>query len=62
MFNLKTGYSGNVIERIGAINEGVLRNERQCPEGRIRDAVVYSILDREWEMLKENLNQLLRSY
>lgn len=45
-----------------AIQEGILRNERQCQDGRIRDAVVYSILDREWDIVKERLNRLLVSY
>lgn len=49
------------IERIGATKEGILRNERQCSDGRIRDAVVYSILDREWDRVKGKLNRLLNN-
>ncbi|MGR5913782.1 GNAT family N-acetyltransferase [Bacillus pacificus] len=32
------------IERLGAVKEGVLRNERKLPNGHVRDAVVDSII------------------
>lgn len=35
------------IERLGAVKEGVLRNERKLPNGYVRDAVVYSIISSE---------------
>ncbi|MFS0867852.1 GNAT family N-acetyltransferase [Microbacterium sp. 179-B 1A2 NHS] len=36
------------IERLGAKQDGVLRNHRLGPEGSLRDTVVYSILPHEW--------------
>ncbi|MED4285162.1 GNAT family protein [Priestia megaterium] len=48
-----------VIERIGAIKEGILRNERILHNGRIRDAVVYSITSNDWTLVKSELENLL---
>ncbi len=51
--------SQKAIERIGAIREGVLRNHMILPDGRYRDSVFYSILDKEWEAVKKNLEAML---
>ncbi|MBM7644085.1 RimJ/RimL family protein N-acetyltransferase [Scopulibacillus daqui] len=50
------------IERIGAVKEGVLRSERQLPDGYVRDAVVYSILEGEWPNVKKLLLEKLAKY
>ncbi|MBU3670321.1 MAG: GNAT family N-acetyltransferase [Polynucleobacter sp.] len=47
--------SRNAILRIGAKQEGVVRNERIMPNGRIRNAVRFSIIDSEWEQIKKSL-------
>ena len=47
------------IERLGAKQDGVLRGHQQMADGRLRDSVVYSILDREWPGVKQNLHFLL---
>jgi len=47
--------SQRAIERLGAKREGILRNHKIMPNGRIRDTVVYSILDTEWRGVEENL-------
>jgi len=39
------------IERIGGVKEGILRNERMLHNGRIRDAVLYSITNNEWNVV-----------
>jgi RimJ/RimL family protein N-acetyltransferase len=46
------------IERLGATRDGVLRGH-QIVGGRLRDSVVYSILDREWPGVRQNLQYLL---
>ena len=46
------------IERLGATRDGVLRGH-QIVAGRLRDSVVYSILDREWPAVRANLTFLL---
>ncbi|WP_253701503.1 GNAT family N-acetyltransferase [Bacillus sp. FJAT-27445] len=47
--------SQKAIERIGAVKEGLLRQERKLQDGYLRDTVVYSILACEWPLVKENL-------
>ena len=47
------------IERLGARRDGVLRGHQVTATGRLRDTVVYSILDREWPGVRENLRYLL---
>ncbi len=47
------------IERLGAKRDGVLRNHRIMPDGRIRDTVCYSILRNEWQGVKINLQHKL---
>jgi RimJ/RimL family protein N-acetyltransferase len=43
------------IARLGAKEEGILRNERLMPDGRIRNTVMFSILDSEWPDVKSRL-------
>lgn len=51
--------SQRAIERIGAKLEGVIRNERFLPNGRLRDAKYYSIVDHEWPGVRQHLEALL---
>jgi RimJ/RimL family protein N-acetyltransferase len=43
------------IARLGATEEGILRNERIMPDGRVRNTVMFSILDSEWPDVKSRL-------
>ena len=43
------------ILRLGAKQEGILRKHIILPSGRIRDSVVFSIIDEEWPGVKERL-------
>lgn len=47
------------IERLGAKQDGVLRNHRIGPDGSLRDTVVYSILPHEWPAVKRGLEERL---
>ena len=51
--------SRNAILRLGAKQEGVLRNHMVMPDGRIRDSVIFSLLDNEWPGVKQNLQYKL---
>ncbi|MDP1026221.1 GNAT family protein [Sphingomonas sp. KR1UV-12] len=51
--------SQRAIERLGAKKDGVLRGHQVMADGRLRDSVVYSILDREWPGVRQNLDYLL---
>jgi N-acetyltransferase len=47
------------IERLGAKQDGVLRNHQLLPDGSRRDTVVFSIIDGEWPAVRRHLKFLL---
>ena len=47
--------SRTAIARLGAKQDGVLRNHQKSAEGVYRDTVVFSIIDQEWLTVKKNL-------
>ncbi len=47
------------IARLGAKQDGVLRNHQIAPNGTKRDTVVFSIIDSEWPTVKAHLQFLL---
>lgn len=47
--------SRNAILRLGAKQDGVLRNHQIMPDGCMRDTVVFSIIANEWETCKRSL-------
>lgn len=51
--------SQRAIERLGAVREGVLRRHQICPDGFVRDTVMYSITDGEWPAVKQRLEAML---
>lgn len=55
--------SRNAILRLGAKEEGILRNHLICETGRYRDSVFFSIIESEWDDVKINLqNKLKKTY
>jgi RimJ/RimL family protein N-acetyltransferase len=54
------GASRAAILRIGAKQEGIVRNERIMPDGRKRNSVRFSIIDCEWPGVKAMLQQKMR--
>ena len=48
------------IARLGAKQDGVLRNHTVMPNGTIRDTVVFSIIDGEWPTVKLGLTERLQ--
>ena len=55
-----TMQSRAAIARLGAKQDGVLRNHRRMPDGSLRDTVVFSILDTEWPAVRAGLRHRLR--
>ena len=53
--------SREAILRLGAKQDGVLRNHQVMPDGTKRDTVVFSIIDGEWPAVKRHLQHLLDS-
>ena len=47
------------IARLGAKQDGILRNHQIMPDGTRRDTVVFSVIDGEWPAVKRNLQFLL---
>ena len=48
------------IEKLGAKQDGVLRNHRIFENGTVRDTVVFSIIDTEWPTVRFALTERLR--
>ena len=53
------GASRRALLRLGAKEEGILRNHMVMPNGRVRDSVVYSVIRNEWPGVKQHLNSKL---
>lgn len=51
--------SREAILRLGAKQDGVLRNHQVLPDGSRRDTVVFSIIDGEWPAVKRHLRYQL---
>ncbi len=51
--------SRSALLRIGATEEGTLRNHMVMPDGRNRHSVYFSILDSEWPAVKARLERFL---
>ena len=54
--------SRNAILRLGAKQEGILRQHIITDSGRFRDTVYFSILDSEWQGVKANLKAKLDNF
>jgi RimJ/RimL family protein N-acetyltransferase len=50
------------VLKLGAVQEGVLRQHRVVWTGRIRDTVVFSILAAEWPAVRAGLDARLAGY
>lgn len=50
------------MKRIGAKEEGTLRNHMITETGRFRDSTYFSIIESEWPQVKNDLTARLRSY
>jgi RimJ/RimL family protein N-acetyltransferase len=51
--------SRRAIERLGAKQDGIMRNHQIAPNGTLRDTVVFSIIASEWPTVKAHLNYQL---
>ena len=51
--------SRRAIERLGAKQDGILRNHQVAPNGTLRDTVVFSIIVSEWPTVKTHLTYQL---
>jgi RimJ/RimL family protein N-acetyltransferase len=51
--------SRDAIARLGAKQDGILRNHMRMPDGSFRDTVVFSIIESEWRTVKRHLQHKL---
>jgi RimJ/RimL family protein N-acetyltransferase len=54
--------SRTAILRLGAKQDGILRNHRIVSEGNYRDTVVFSIIESEWNIVKKSLEFEMKKY
>ena len=57
--DLRNERSQRAIARIGAVREGVLREDVVLPDGYVRSSVYYSVLGSEWPGVKQRLETFL---
>lgn len=54
--------SRQAIAKLGAKQDGILRNHKIYKDGERRDTVVFSIIDSEWATVKKSLEYRMRRY
>ena len=54
--------SRQAILRLGAVEEGILRNHRIARDGMDRHSVFYSVIDSEWAGVKERLEGMMHRW
>ncbi|ABZ77012.1 GCN5-related N-acetyltransferase [Shewanella halifaxensis HAW-EB4] len=60
--HIQNQVSRESICRLGANQDGILRNHQILNNGTVRDTVVYSIIDSEWSKVKQGLKDKLVAY
>lgn len=50
-------HSRAAVTKLGAVQEGILRNHRWTETGRRRDTVIFSVIESEWPGVKERLQK-----
>jgi len=54
--------SRTAIARLGAKQDGILRNHQRLGDGSMRDTVVYSIIESEWPAVRNELQRRLAAH
>ena len=50
------------VTKLGAVQEGILRRDRICWTGRVRDTVIFSVLAEEWPDVRDRLDARLTQF
>lgn len=53
--------SRKALEKYGIKQEGVLRNHMILSDGRVRDSVIYSVIQQEWPEIKTNIESRVKT-
>jgi RimJ/RimL family protein N-acetyltransferase len=51
--------SRRLVKRLGAKEEGLLRNHLTLPNGRVHDSIIFSIVDHEWPEVRSSIQHRL---
>ena len=51
--------SRRAVERIGGVQEGIVRKQRIRRDGTYRDTVIFGFIDDDWPQVKAHLEQLM---
>ena len=62
MTDLRNLHSQAAISKLGAVREGVLRQNKVLWNGRLRDTVVYAIIASEWPEVRDRLDARLATF
>ncbi len=54
--------SRNAILKLGAKQDGILRSHKRDKQGNLRDTVVFSIIQSEWNTVKSSLEFKIKNY
>lgn len=60
--DIRNARSRQSLEKMGAVQEGILRRSAIMPDGVIRDTAIYSILDTEWGVVKQGLEARMQRH
>ena len=60
--DLRNKRSQAAVKKLGAMQEGILRDNRILPNGVLRSTVVFSILAGEWPAVKAGLDARLEAF
>jgi RimJ/RimL family protein N-acetyltransferase len=60
--DIRNERSQAAIARLGAVREGVLRNQYVRRDGSLRDTVIYSVLPEEWPTVRAHLAAQLAAH
>lgn len=50
------------VTKLGAVQEGILRQDRVTWTGRLRDTVIFSVLADEWPAVRDRLDERLAAF
>ena len=60
--DVRSQRSQAAIAKLGATREGVLRRDRVTWTGHVRDSVIYSVTDLDWQQVRRGLSARLSAF
>ena len=54
--------SAAAMRKLGAVQDGILRRDQITWTGRVRDTIIFSILDDEWPAVRDGLDRRLDAF